>query len=247
MNELPATIKAEVKFTTKNSFTVEDREWNEALKSENESGVGLLAALFFNPEKQNQDGRWLILDVDKHHSFKTAGRDVHITEDGARRGNNAKGSLSDLKNHIHGYWPRVLNAFSKEAENGYEELSTVLKEHHDAGTLAGYLKKEEPPEYDHKNRIQKIIDAQGEKKAGLLFQVFFGYLVALAGYRSVTINAVGVPDVLLADLGVVKEGSKADSVDLGALTPQDAARLIDYCRRCGDEGLAKLLEEEKGS
>ena len=86
------------------------------------------------------------------------------------------------------------------ALEGHTRLQAVLKERHAAGWKGELLSRDDTLDFEHRQSIALILAHHGSKVAGHIFQDLLAYLLALAGYRSVTSNPVGVPDIQLGDL-----------------------------------------------
>ncbi|MGH7818859.1 MAG: hypothetical protein ACREQ9_03725, partial [Candidatus Binatia bacterium] len=80
---------------------------------------------------------------------------------------------------------------------------------------------------------------------GYVFQDLFAYLLALAGYRSVRVNPVGVPDIEVSDLACDRPDPSRDRVYV-ALSRPELDRLTALARAAGDVALLARLEAEAG-
>jgi hypothetical protein len=236
---LPRLIKAEVKFTTGTSVSLSARELN-ALRETGDHGVGLVAVLFWCNDR-DVDGHWLVTDASNlrvHRSTQT----VTVSKGDLRRANNRKEPrLCDLREHLRRCWPPFLQAFLDEAIRGRLELVEELRRCHQEQRLAERLPKYDILEADHRLGIARIVEGWGESVAGHIFQDFFAYLVAQLGYRDVTLNPVGVPDVTLTSLDDLLEVQPVAS--LASLTSDELRRLTRYCHEAGDSELADRLRK----
>jgi hypothetical protein len=232
--DLPSFIKAEVKLTTGGGISVTSREL-KSLAVDDESSLGILAALFVGGDL-DADGRWVIVDAGAY-------RDRTGDTLGAVRStlvSTARGQpwLDGLRRHIDDLWPGFLDAFKDAADRGHARLLDELKSCHQEGTLRDRLPRHRILGAEHRATVTRLVERHGESDAGRLAQDLLAYLLALAGYGKVTINAVGVPDILLEDPA---SGAGTDFVTL-TLASGDVARLARLCRESGDEKLAGVLE-----
>jgi hypothetical protein len=193
---LPDTILAEVKFTTGESFHFPWRE-REALLSNSEEIVGLLASLFWCGDS-HVDGRWLIVDVNE--GFRTRGkRSFNVSKREMSMLNSNQAWLDTLRKSLEIYWPPLLQAFLADALEGQRPLKKKLDQFHEQSKLSKALPTEPVLEIDHQEAIRSVIEIHSEAGAGQIFQILFAYLLGLAGYRRVTLNAVGVPDITVGE------------------------------------------------
>ena len=236
----PATIRIEVKTTTSEAVPLPLREL-AALDTKDSNEVGILAALFWCGDR-NVDGLWLIADAEATFRQRAA-QTISVPKTRMERAHRGQPWLDGLKKHITDVWPPFLQAFFEDAMRGHEALCEVLKHAHENGTVAARLPTERVLDTDHRDAIQSLIEHHGESPAGHIFQDLFAYLVGHAGYTTVTLNAVGVPDVTVSGLrsaGV----SDALEVDLGRFTVKEARQLLRYCEDSKDEVLAARIRAQ---
>ena len=193
----PAAIRIEVKTTTSEAVPLPLREL-AALDTNDANEIGILAALFWCGDR-NVDGRWLIADA-KATFRQRAVQTIFVPKTRMERAHRGQTWLDDLKTHIADIWPPFLQAFFDDAMRGHEALCGVLKHSHENGSVAARLPTERVLDTDHRDAIQSLIDHHGESPAGHIFQDLFAYLVGHAGYATVTLNPVGVPDVTISGL-----------------------------------------------
>ena len=98
-------------------------------------------------------------------------------------------------------------------------------------------------ETEHRATLCSFVEQNGESNAGRLAQDMLAYMLAMAGYQKVTLNAVGVPDFVLEDLRKSDESAARPMVNLTLPRP-DVARLLELCRNAGAEELVHVLEKE---
>jgi len=196
---LPDTILAEVKFTTGESFHFPWRE-RESLLSDSEEIVGLLASLFWCGDS-HVDGRWLIVDVNE--GFRTRGkRSFNVSKREMSMLNSSQAWLDTLRESLEIYWRPLLQAFLANALEGQKPLKERLDQFHEQNELSKALATERVLEIDHQEAIRSVIEIHSETGAGQIFQILFAYLFGLVGYRRVTLNAVGVPDITVSEYSV---------------------------------------------
>ena len=236
----PETIRIEVKTTTSEAVPLPLREL-AALDATDTNEVGILAALFWCGDR-SIDGRWLIADAEATFQ-KRATQTISVRKIRMERAHRGQPWLDGLKKHITDVWPPFLQAFSEDAMRGHEALCEVLKHAHENGTVAARLPTERVLDTDHRDAIQSLIEHHGESPAGHIFQDLFAYLVGHAGYVTVTLNPVGVPDVTVSGLrsaGV----SDALEIDLGRFSVKQARQLLRYCEESKDEVLAARIRAQ---
>ena len=236
----PETIRIEVKTTTSEAVPLPLRELT-ALDTKDDNEVGILAALFWCGDR-NVDGLWLIADAEATFRQRAA-QTISVPKTRMERANRGQSWLDDLKTHIADVWPPFLQAFFEDAMRGHEALCEVLKHSHENGTVAARLPTERVLDTDHRDAIQSLIDHHGESPAGHIFQDLFAYLVGHAGYATVTLNPVGVPDVTISGLrGVGIDDAR--EVDLGRFSLKEARQLLQYCEDSEDEAIAARIRAQ---
>ena len=234
---LPETIRIEVKSTTGEAVPLPARELAAlAVGSDNE--LGILAVLFWCGDR-NVDGRWLIADA--ADSFRRSSSEItSVSKKHMERADRSQPWLDPIREHVASLWPPFLQAFFEDAMRGHEPLCEALKYAHEHGAVSARLPTERVLDIDHRDAIQALIDHHGESLAGHIFQDLFAYLVGHAGYATVTLNPVGVPDATVSGLrGVV--ASEASEIDLGRFSLAEARQLLRHCEVRGDEKLAARI------
>lgn len=231
---LPVKIKAEVKLTTGGGVSLASREL-DALAVTESGEVGLLAVLFVGGDR-DLDGRWTIVDAAELH--RPNGDSVSAARSAMRSMARTQPWLDDLRRHVDEAWPPFLHAFADVAANGHSALVARLDDLHRAGRLGQHLPRHQVLAVEHRKAVHDLVARHGESDAGRLAQDLLAYMLALAGYAKVTLNAVGVPDLVLEGRAMQEAG---DAVAL-SIARSDAERLVDLCRAAGDERLARALE-----
>ena len=229
---LPSTIKAEVKLTTANGVQVSTREL-EALRVVDPTAAGLLAVLFWCGDRDS-DGSWVIVDASRLRDRQ--GESCSTTKAGLLLTSRVHDGLGELRRHVAANWPAFLDAFKEEALRDHATLVEALVHCHSEGLVPDRLPRHTILAAEHRATLKQIIDVRGESGAGRIMQDLLAYLLAFAGYREVTNNAVGVPDFVLSDpiIGTdVREGTVVVE-----LTHDEAGRLLDLCRSAGEDELA---------
>lgn len=189
---LPRTLRVEVKFTTGTVITIPKRE-REALISHDENIVGAVAVLLWSG-RRDLDARWFIIDISSFsHLSSVQAADLP-------RLAKARAALAGIRQHLDMTWIPFLAAFRDSSLTGHRALQDELKELHDCGTLATRLTSSDILHYEHRRAVSGIVDHHGALVAGHIFRDLLAYALALAGYRTVHTNAVGVPDIELTDL-----------------------------------------------
>lgn len=236
---LPSKIKAEVKLTTGGGVSLAAREL-DALAVSDAGAVGLVAVLFVGGDRE-LDGRWTIVDAADFHNRN--GESVSAARSALVATARTQRWLDPLRRHVDDLWPAFLQAFVDPAERGHADLVAKLDGLHRKGRLGERLPRDRVLGIEHLATVKKLVRRHGESDAGRLVQDLLAYLLALAGYRKVTLNAVGVPDFVLEDCAV------RDAVQpvTFSLPRADAERVIAHCRAAGDEGLARAVEAVIGA
>jgi hypothetical protein len=240
---LPASLKAEVKFTTATAVQLDAREL-AALSADAGSGAGIVAVLFWSGDRST-DGRWVIVDAAAIRS--TGGETVHVTRDALLRTARMQPRLDPLRQHLGALWRPFLQAFHADAMADLDQLTAVLERCHRGGLVRQRLPPDEVLDIDHRTLMESLLQRHGESMVGRILQVLLTFALAQAGYRRVTINQVGVPDFDLSDLAAsdapVRSRTGDDDI---TVTRGQAELLIRYCREAGDALLATVLEERLG-
>lgn len=233
---LPETIRVEVKFTTSTAIVVSAREL-EALRATDLRSTGLLAALFWCGDRR-LDGRWLVVDARESLEL-TSRRSQRWSKDDLVRVVDHQPWLAGVLTHLDRFWKPLLHAFFDEAMAGREALHEELVRCHADGTTIKRLPGEPVLDAEHREIMTALVEHHGESIAGHVFQELFAYLLAHAGYQKVTVNPVGVPDIVVS---VLDRGEISPQlVHLGAFDIADVRRLARYCRRAGDPLLAERI------
>ncbi len=231
---LPSVLRVEVKFTTGTTISVPRRE-REALLRSDRAAVGAVAALFWCGERA-VDGRWFIVDAAESFRSSDAGATSLGVHD-LRRIEKTQPWLAGVRDHVEHTWPAFLAAFGQQALSGHEALQEELSTLHRAGKLAEHVVDTDVLEFEHRSTVKAIIDQDGAAVAGHIFQDLLAYLLALAGYKTVRTNPIGVPDIEVSDLA----RADTDVVRL-ELSQQQVEALIRLARNAGDAALAESLE-----
>ncbi len=235
---LPTTIKAEVKLTTGGGVSLAAREL-DALEVSDPGAVGLLAVLFVGGDRE-LDGRWTIVDAADYHGRN--GDSVSVARSPLVATARTQRWLDPLRRHVDDLWPAFLQAFVGAAERGHAELVAELDGLHRDGRLRERLPRDRVLGIEHLATVKDLVRRHGESDAGRLAQDLLAYLLALAGYRKVTLNAVGVPDFVLEDC----TGAELAQRVTVSLVRLDAERVAAHCRAAGDERLARTVEASIG-
>jgi hypothetical protein len=231
---LPSAIKAEVKLTTGPGIALAAREL-DALAVTDADAVGLVAALFVGGER-DRDGRWILVDAADYQARR--GEDVAASRGALLKTARTQRWLEPLRRRVDELWPAFLQGFLDATERGHAALVEDLDALHRAGRLGEALPRERVLGVEHAAALRRLVELHGESGAGRIAQDLLAYLVALVGYRKVTLNAVGVPDFVLEDC---TDAERPERVTL-SLAPGDAERAAALCRAAGDERLALVLE-----
>ncbi|HET9597962.1 MAG TPA: hypothetical protein VFP65_20410 [Anaeromyxobacteraceae bacterium] len=231
---LPSAIKAEVKLTTGPGIALAAREL-DALAVAAADAVGLVAALFVGGDR-DRDGRWILVDAADYQGRR--GDDVAVARRALLATARTQRWLEPLRRHVDELWPPFLQAFADAAERGHAALVEELDALHRAGRLREALPRERVLGVEHAAAMRRLVEFHGEAGAGRIAQDLLAYAMAMAGYRKVTLNAVGVPDFVLEDCVAERRERVALS-----LAPADVERVAALCRAAGDERLARALED----
>lgn len=232
--KFPKALRIEAKFTMGMSISVPSRE-REALLGKDPNVVGAIAALFCCG-KRDYDNRWFI--VDAAESFRAAPGDGGcLAVQDLQRIEKSQTWLAGVHHHVEQAWPRFLRAFLDEALAGHEALCSELERLRRTNGLEKRLSAEPVLELEHRSAIRRVVDHHGAAGAGRVFQDLLAYLLVLAGYRKVQLNAVGVPDIEVSDF----LGDQTTQLVTFTLTRQQAERLGTLAKAAGDDDLVSLL------
>jgi hypothetical protein len=231
---LPSTIKAEVKLTTGSGVSVGAREL-AALAVPDADAVGVIAVLFVGGDRE-LDGRWIIVDAADFRG--RTGETVSAARSALLATARAQPWLEPIRRHVDELWPAFLQGFVDVAERGHAALVTELAALHDAGRLRERLPRDRVLAIEHVATVKALVRRHGESDAGRLAQDLLAYLLAVAGYRKVTLNPVGVPDFVLEERMADVQSSRVTL----SMPCRDAERLAALCRAAGDEQLARMVE-----
>jgi hypothetical protein len=252
--KLPATLKIEAKFTTAASVPLNAREL-EALRGAEGRTVGIVAVLFWCGNER-VDGRWVCVDA-KDNFDARRGNSVSATAKDFCRLEKNQPWLDGLRQHLDSRWRPFLQAFLEQALAGHKVLVAELEPARRSGVLASRMSSEHVLDTDHQGAINAIVKALGANGAGTVFQDLLAYLIALAGYETLRINPVGVPDIELTGLSG-KNGTLASSTDKAQkqrraaaagperritirLTKEQVQRITKCCHQAGERELAEQI------
>lgn len=233
---LPELIKAEVKFTTNSGVMFPKRE-RESLTARDKGSLGLLAVLFQCSEARI-GGKWLIADSNARWATVST-ENLSVSAKEMIKISAGQHFLDELRAMLDRTWPPFLDFFMEDALGRFEDLVPTLEKHHSQRKLIPAPAGNSILETDHMANIAAIVDKHGASSAGRVFQVLFAYLLGAAGYKSVVINPVGVPDIELSQ-PLVMEIKKPLSI---SLSPEEALRLRDYCAKAGDSELCEHIKK----
>lgn len=233
---LPARLKLEVKFTTRTSIELPERE--RVALSSGADGLGAIAALFLCGDR-DLDGRWLLVGAAAPFGGRKADS-LSATKDELARMARSGGELEPLRAPLAESWPRWLQALLAPALAGRRELREELSARRAAGRLDAGLGPEPVLELDHIANASRVVERHGESVAGGVFQDLLAALLELIGYGSVISNTTGVPDIVAA---LVPGGGL---VELGALPRAQVLRLLALCEGAGEASLADRLRGRLG-
>jgi hypothetical protein len=215
------------------SIALPARELRALVPTENEA-VGIVAALFWCGN-ESVDGEWLLVDA----ADPVISRCTSIKAAQLLRACRNQRSLETLRCQVEQHWKPFFSAYSETAKLGYRTLRRELRDRLNHGTLGHPLSQEPILRCEHKAALRDLIAVLGPSATGRVLQRLFAYLLGFIGYRTITVNAIGVPDVEASNLI-----SSASDVNLRA-SPDDLSRLIGYCREAGDADLAARLARHR--
>ncbi len=231
---LPAILKAEVKLTTGVGASVSARELG-ALDVQDGEGLGVVAVLFLGGDR-DADGRWILVDASAWRG--RMGETVSAARSVLAATARTQPWLDGLRRHVDELWPPFLDAFRDAAELGHAAIVEALERAHAEGTTRDLLPHHRLLVTEHRAAVHALVDHHGESDAGRIAQDLLAYLIALAGYRKVTLNPVGVPDVVLED----RVSTELPGGVTLTLRREEADRMLALCRAAGEHDLARALE-----
>ena len=204
-----------------------------------EDAAGVIAVLFWNGTA-DPNGRWLLVDARESLRVGSAAAASFRARDLVRL-DRGQSWLAGLREHVAENWRPFLAAFAELSVLGHEALSTELAELHKSGKIREHVDghRADVLEVDHRNSVQTIVDQLGESVAGHVFQDLLAYLLGMAGYRTVRMNAVGVPDIELSDLA----GVGLEERFLVSLSRAQMERVIELAQAAGDSSLVGALSD----
>jgi hypothetical protein len=237
LSDLPGSIRAEVKFTTGTDIAIPVREL-DALPAG--KGCAAVVAVLLWCGDREIDGDWLV--VDSKASFgRGSGGSRSAGKEELKLAELSQPDLDGIRDHVSKNWKRFLGAHVDLALQGHDPTRSELERLHRDGALMGRLPAHKVLQSEHREHVRRIVESLGESVAGLVFQDLFAYLLGMAGYREVKINAVGVPDVELSGL----VGFSAEHAY--PFEPEEIEELIEACRRAGNNALADKVLQTLGS
>ena len=250
--KLPATLKIEAKFTTAASVPLNAREL-EALRGAEGRTVGIVAVLFWCGNER-VDGRWVCVDARDNFDARR-GNSVSATAKDFCRLEKNQPWLDGLRQHLDSRWRPFLQAFLDQALAGHKALIAELEFARGSGALASRMSSERVLDTDHQRAIEAIVKILGPNAAGTVFQDLLAYLIALAGYETIRINPVGVPDIELTGLSARKGGLASSAGEATKkrraaatrvkpritirLTADQVRRIAECCRQASERELAE--------
>ncbi len=188
----PALVRAEVKFSTASSVALSERE---LAPLEPPDVTGIVAVLLANPDIAR--GEWFLV---RQQDIKR--RDVErasITADKLRSYAQQPDSLVPMRRHVDVHWRRFLSAFLSDLQKGQDHLKALLERNHKASRIATLLPTDDVLDLEHRENLAVL--SEDPKKMGKAVQLLLAYVIAHAGYRSVSVNPTGVPDFELSAFG----------------------------------------------
>jgi hypothetical protein len=200
VSTLRATLRLECKFTTGTCVPLPLREV-DSLRTSQPDSLGVVAALFWNGTRELHGG-WLFVDAAESVRGRAAGT-TNLSEKDIVRLDKTQPWLAGVRDEVHRRWIPFVSAFHALAMAGHERLIQELRQLHDSRQLEAQFANENRDilENDHRKLMKAIIDAHGPAGAGRIFQDLLAYTLGSAGYRTVRLNPVGVPDIEVTDLG----------------------------------------------
>jgi hypothetical protein len=230
----PTTLRVESKFTTGTQITLPRREI-DALLGTDRGTVGAVAALF-SCGKHRTDAQWFV--VDAAESFRGGGAaSFRLALEDLERIERRQTWLEGVRLHVRRTWPRFLAAFRERALAGHVALLAELDSLHRTSRLAEQVAGREVLQLEHREAVRAVVTTLGEAGAGHVFQDMLAYVLALAGYRTVRVNPIGVPDIELADLAL--DGGR-EEIRL-TLAREQVECLLRLTREAGEMDLTTVL------
>lgn len=232
-------LRVECKFTTGRTIKLPRREL-EALYVQRENAAGIIAVLFWHGVS-DPNGRWVLVDA-KESVHPGSAVVVNLGFKDLVRLDRTQEWLAGIREHVAEYWRPFLAAFWELSLQGHDTLCAELGALHADGKLREQVEcyRGSVLEVDHRNSIQNIVRKLGESVAGHVFQDLFAYLLGMAGYRTVRMNAVGVPDIELEEL---ERNNSTDDRVVVSFSYDQLERVIDLAQTAGEEPLARMLRE----
>ncbi len=231
---LPATLKAEAKLTTGDAISVASREL-AALEVPG-GGLGIVAVLLVGGGA-DEDGRWVLVDAAAWRG--RSGESVSAARSVLASLARGQRHLDALRRHLDEAWPRFLVGFRDAAEAGHGALVGALAAAHRDGTTRDRLPRDPLLSYERREAVRALLELHGESDTGRLAQDLLAYALAFAGWRKVTLNAVGVPDFVLEERAADLEPPREVTITLAR---EDAERAAALLRAGGEHALARALE-----
>lgn len=232
-------LRVECKFTTGRAISLPRREL-EALYVQRENEAGIIAALFWHGAA-DPNGRWVLVDAKESIRPGRAAAVSFGFKDLVRL-DRTQVWLAGIREHVAENWRPFLAAFSELSLEGHDALCAALGALHAEGKLRDQVEpyRGEVLEVDHRNSIQTIVRQLGESVAGHVFQDLFAYLLGMAGYRTVRMNAVGVPDIELEGL---EPYTSTDDRFIVSFSREQLERVIDLAQAAGEEPMVGMLRK----
>jgi hypothetical protein len=233
---LPSLIRAEVKFTTRRTVAIPRREL-ESLQTGDRTQIGILAVLFLCGDK-NTDGRWFISDVNELIKMASS-KSLNIGLNDMLQAERSQTRLKDLRNEVKELWFQMVNAYLNEALTGHSSLKEELQRRYQEQSIADRMISDDILDVEHIDTINQIVNHHGPSVSGHIFQDLFAYLFSLLGYRSITINSVGVPDVIMTGLE-----SDNSNIFIGPISQGEAQEIIKCIEKFGNKKLLRRVQEQ---
>lgn len=232
---LPAAIRVEVKFTTGDNFKVPSREL-ESLKTGHSVALPIIAVIFSSRDR-DVDGRWFIVDA-RRLNCSSGVESWGCSQNQFMRLVRRARDLRDLQELIAADWPQLLATLLDKSLEGHKSLNNEFHRWREMGRCRQLLWREKVLDVEHTANFRRLHEHHGDQVTGGILQDLFAFLLLLAGYGRITVNPVGVPDVEAHLVKTEKETGDLQS----ALTAGEIRIIADYCRRAGDENMARRIE-----
>jgi hypothetical protein len=244
----PSTLRIEVKFSTTESAPFPARELDILASGASEDCLGIVAVLFRDSGAVDDGCQWLIVDaVDLagrcSGPVQAKGETLSIGRERLDLIARGQDRLNPIRERVASVWPKLLKANLRNAIEGQGVLRKCLEAAHRVGSLNEDFPARAISRSQLREWIDRLLEEKSESDVGRIMQELFGYCFAVLGYPVVTINQVGVPDVLVESFHGAGQVPADDEWWIGPFGQDQIASIVQACEQADEVTLARMIRD----